>query len=86
MLQKKRRVYDRKIVLRRQAQIARCVPPVSREDALLGLEEGDAGFVLWQTGVAAFAERMHSAALANGMLIMEASTLYDMIFEHCSEF
>jgi hypothetical protein len=72
--------------LRRQAQISRCVLPVSREDALLGLEEGDAGFVLWQTGVAAFAERMRAAALANGALAVEAAVLYGMVLEHCSEY
>jgi hypothetical protein len=72
--------------IRRQAQISRCLSPVSREDALLGLEEGDAGFVLWQTGVAAFAERMQADALANGALVAEASAIYDMILEYGSDF
>ena len=72
--------------IRRQAQISRCLPPVSREDALLGLEEGDAGFVLWQTGVVAFAERMQADALANGALVAEASAIYDVILEYGSGF
>lgn len=72
--------------LRRQAQINRYVPPVSREDALLGLEEGDAGFVLWQTGIAAFAERIQADALANGALVAEASAIYELILEHSSAF
>ena len=53
---------------------------------MLGLEEGDAGFVLWQTGVVAFAERMQADALANGALVAEASAIYDVILEYGSGF
>lgn len=67
--------------MRRQAQIARCVRPVSRNDAALGLEEGDAGFVLWHTGIESFADRIHAAMLAAGMLAVEASAAWDMIME-----
>jgi len=49
------------MVSRRKAQIARRVPPVSRVDAMLSLEESDAGFVCWQSGVRSFAAMMRVA-------------------------
>lgn len=72
--------------MRRQAQIARLPRPVGREQALLSLEEGDAGFVLWQSGIVAFAQRIMDAMTANGMLAMEAQAIGDEILGFCEDF